>query len=213
MSTTEDWPPFVWRTFNFLFWSRNLFLSVFFFFDFDRICGRATNCSGIRFDWLHRRKRNYSRAKRNFTRVPVWRGWKKVCTSWSKLLLGNGNGLFLAISHFNNTNLRLRFILKLSCVTRKGTLMTIFFKLRFHDTWLVSLLKHSAKKLELYLFFFFAEFCHFLFHANHTLHIDMPNFDWPSHKTMQMSLVSLFSWCSSINVFRSFLSREIQDQK
>ena len=121
------------------FFDHETFAVFFFIFYFDRICGRATNCSEIRFDWLHRRKRNYSRAKRNFTRVPVWRGWKKVCTSWSKLLLGNANGLFLAISHFNNTNLRLRFILKLSCVTRKGTLMTIFSNWDFDDTWLVSL--------------------------------------------------------------------------
>ena len=56
--------------------------------------------------------------------------------------------------------------------------------------------EHSAKKLEcIFLSSFLAELFHFLFHANHILHIDhyMPNFDWPPCKTIRLSLMSLFS--------------------
>ena len=52
--------------------------------------------------------------------------------------------------------------------------------------------KHSAKILELYLSFSLS-YATFLFHANHTFHIGMCNFDWPSRKKIRMSLVSLFS--------------------
>ena len=68
----------------------------------------------------------------------------------------------------------------------------------FDVTWLVSWWEAFSKIIRV-VSFFVAELCHFLFHADHTLHIDMPNVGWPPRKTVRMSLVSLFSWRGSIS--------------
>ena len=116
-----------------------------------------------------------------------------LCTAfWSMDMTGVYACLFEAVCDVTTVPSHLKYLCQLKLMKRDTDDLFFIQKWDFGATWSVLLWKTLSRNFSV-VSFYFAEMCHFFFHANHALPIDMQHFDWPSCKTMQMSLVSPLS--------------------